>query len=337
MPFTIVRQDITKMEVDAIVNAANTELRMGGGVCGAIFSAAGAAELQAACDELAPIKTGEAVITPGFRLPAKYVIHTAGPVYRDGRSGEEALLRSAYLNSLELAADMGCESIAFPLISSGIYGYPKEEALRVATEAIRSFLEDGDMDVFLAVFDRAAFTVSEKLLGEVRSYIDEKYAEEHLEKERGRDRLSELRTFHKAEDFMECRTLPPEGLPDERFLDRAIDSLEDPFSVKLFKLIDARGKSDAEVYKKANLDRRHFSKIRTGKGYTPGKPTIIALSIALELSLDETADLLRRAGYALSRSSKFDVIAEYFIVNGRYDIFEINEVLFKFGQQLLGG
>ncbi|MGI6252260.1 MAG: macro domain-containing protein [Aminivibrio sp.] len=336
MPFTIVRQDITKMDVDAIVNAANTELKMGGGVCGAIFSAAGASELQAACDELAPIRTGEAVITPGFRLPAKYVIHTAGPIYRDGRSGEESLLRSAYLNSLELAAEKGCESIAFPLISSGIYGYPKEEALRVATEAIRSFLETRDMDVFLAVFDRAAFVVSEKLLGEVQSYIDEKYAEERLEKERGRDRLSELRPFHKTEFVSESRPMAKEEILDARYLDKAIDSLEDPFSVKLFKLIDARGKSDAEVYKKANLDRRHFSKIRTGKGYTPGKPTIIALSIALELSLEETADLLRRAGYALSRSSKFDVIAEYFIVNGRYDIFEINEVLFKFGQQLLG-
>ena len=336
MPFTIVRQDITKMEVDAIVNAANTELRMGGGVCGAIFSAAGASELQAACDGLAPIRTGEAVITPGFRLPAKYVIHTAGPVYRDGRSGEETLLRSAYINSLELAAEKGCESIAFPLISSGIYGYPKEEALRVATEAIRSFLETRDMDVFLAVFDRAAFVVSEKLLGEVQSYIDEKYAEERLEKERRRDRLSELRPFHKTEFVSESRPMAKEKILDARYLDKAIDSLEDPFSVKLFKLIDARGKSDAEVYKKANLDRRHFSKIRTAKGYTPGKPTIIALSIALELSLEETADLLRRAGYALSRSSKFDVIAEYFIVNGRYDIFEINEVLFKFGQQLLG-
>ncbi len=337
MPFTIVRQDITKMEVDAIVNAANTELKMGGGVCGAIFSAAGASELQAACDGLAPIRTGEAVITSGFRLPAKYVIHTAGPVYRDGRSGEEALLRSAYLNSLKLAAGKGCESIAFPLISSGIYGYPKEEALRVATEAIRSFLEDRDMDVFLAVFDRAAFAVSEKLLGEVQSYIDEKYAEERLGKERRRDRLFELRQFHKTEYVAESRSMPKKEILDPRYLDRAIHSLEDPFSVKLFKLIDSRGKSDAEVYKKANLDRRHFSKIRTGKGYTPGKPTIIALSIALELTLEETADLLRRAGYALSRSSKFDVIAEYFIVNGRYDIFEINEVLFKFGQQLLGG
>lgn len=337
MPFTIVRQDITKMEVDAIVNAANTELKMGGGVCGAIFSAAGASELQAACDGLAPIRTGEAVITPGFRLPAKYVIHTTGPVYRDGRSGEEALLRSAYLNSLKLAAEKGCESIAFPLISSGIYGYPKEEALRVATEAIRTFLEGQDMDVFLAVFDRAAFAVSEKLLGEVQSYIDEKYAEERLGKERGRDCLSELRPFHKTEYVAESRSMPKEEILDPRYLDRAIHSLEDPFSVKLFKLIDSRGKSDAEVYKKANLDRRHFSKIRTGKGYTPGKPTIIALSIALELSLEETADLLRRAGYALSRSSKFDVIAEYFIVNGRYDIFDINEVLFKFGQQLLGG
>ncbi|MGI6783767.1 MAG: macro domain-containing protein [Aminivibrio sp.] len=336
MPFTIVRQDITKMEVDAIVNAANTELRQGGGVCGAIFSAAGAAELQATCDRLAPIKTGEAVITPGFRLPAKYVIHTAGPVYRDGRSGEEALLRSAYANSLKLAAEKGCGSIAFPLISSGIYGYPKNDALKVATEEIRTFLDSHDMDVYLAVFDRAAFEVSEKLLGAVQSYIDERYAEARTAKERGRDLRLEMGEAFSAEYAAERPAFPEKELRAYS-LDSAIERLEDPFSARLFKLIDARGKTDAEVYKRANLDRRHFSKIRTNKDYTPTKPTIIALSVALELSLEETEDLLRRAGYALSPSSKFDVIAEYFIVNRRYDIFEINEVLFKFDQQLLGG
>jgi O-acetyl-ADP-ribose deacetylase (regulator of RNase III) len=179
MPFTIVRQDITKMKVDAIVNAANTALQMGGRVCGAIFKAAGAADLQAACDKLAPIQTGEAVITPGFRLSAKYVIHTAGPVYRDGKSGEEAQLRACCLNSLKRVVENACESAAFPLISSGIYGYPKDEALRVATTAIREFLEEHDLDVVLAVFDKASFVVSGHLLGEVESYIDEHYVDEH--------------------------------------------------------------------------------------------------------------------------------------------------------------
>ena len=179
MPFTIVRQDITKMKVDAIVNAANTDLKMGGGVCGAIFKAAGASELQAACDKLAPIQTGDAVITPGFDLPARHDVHTAGPVYRGGKSGEEEQLRSCYLNSLKRAVENKCESIAFPLISSGIYGYPKDAALRVATTAIQDFLGEHDLEVYLAVFDKAAFDVSEKLLGEVESYIDEHYVEEH--------------------------------------------------------------------------------------------------------------------------------------------------------------
>jgi O-acetyl-ADP-ribose deacetylase (regulator of RNase III) len=165
MPLIIVRDDITKITADAIVNAANTELRMGGGVCGAIFRAAGADKLQAACDKLAPIKTGEAVITPGFDLPAKYVVHTAGPVYHDGKHGEEALLRSCYQNSLEIAVRNNCESIAFPLISSGIYGYPKEEALRVAAAAIRDFLleSDNDIEVSLVVLDQEAFALSKKL------------------------------------------------------------------------------------------------------------------------------------------------------------------------------
>ncbi|HBG00139.1 MAG TPA: RNase III inhibitor, partial [Firmicutes bacterium] len=184
MPFTIVRQDLTKMEVDAIVNAASVTLERGGGVGGAIFRAAGSKELEAACRELAPIKVGEAVITPGFALPAKYVIHTSGPVYRDGHSGEEEKLRLSYLNSLKRAVENQCESIAFPLISSGVYGYPKKQAVQVAMSAIQDFLEDHDLDIYLAVYDRAAFAVSERLLGSVTDYLDATYVEEDLEKRR---------------------------------------------------------------------------------------------------------------------------------------------------------
>jgi O-acetyl-ADP-ribose deacetylase (regulator of RNase III) len=327
MPFTIVRQDITKLKVDAIVNAANTDLAMGGGVCGAIFKAAGAAELQTACDKLAPIKTGDAVITPGFRLPAKFVVHAAGPVYHGGKHGEEALLRSAYINSMKRAVENGCESIAFPLISSGIYGYPKDEALRVATSAIQDFLYDHDLDVTLVVFDKAAFTVSEKLLGEVDSYIDEHYVDEHQIERR---KLLDVETEALSESAM---LAPTAGAG----LDDLVGNLDEPFSDTLLRLIDAKGKTDVEVYKRANLDRKLFSKIRTGKGYTPSKKTAVALAVALELSLDETDDLLERAGYALSHSHKFDVIVEYFIISGKYDIFEINEVLFKYDQPLLGG
>lgn len=186
MPLILISQDITKMKVEAIVNAANTGLKMGGGVCGAIFRAAGAAELQAACDQLAPIETGEAVITPGFQLPARQVIHTAGPVYRGGEQGEEALLRACYRNSLQCAVESGCESIAFPLISSGIYGYPKEEALRVATAAIKDFLGSHDLDVYLVVFDKASLVIGERLLGEVESYIDDHYMDERWDGQRVR-------------------------------------------------------------------------------------------------------------------------------------------------------
>ena len=341
MPFTIVRQDITKMNVDAIVNAANTQLQMGGGVCGAIFKAAGAVKLQAACDKLAPIKTGEAVITPGFALPAKYVIHAAGPVYRrHSPEQNEKLLRSAYISSLQLAVKSHCESIAFPLISSGIYGYPKEEALRVATSAIKDFLAGHDMDVYLAVFDKASFVLSEKLLGEVSSYIDEHYVEEHLKRRHElldveRSALDEAKLIsYNVPEYLIAKSPAAAQVAG---LDDLVGNLDESFSATLLRLIDLKGKTDVAVYKRANIDRKLFSKIRTGKGYIPSKRTAIALAIALELTLEETDDLLKRAGYALSHSRKFDVIVEYFIINGRYDIFEINEVLFKYDQPLLGG
>jgi O-acetyl-ADP-ribose deacetylase (regulator of RNase III) len=170
MPFSIIRADITTLRADAIVNAANTGLAMGSGVCGAIFNAAGASELQAACDKLAPIKTGEAVITPGFNLPAKYVIHAAGPVYsRRNPEESERMLRAAYTNALKRAVENNCGSIAFPLISSCIYGYPVSDALRVAVAAIRDFISGRGIDVTLVIFDEATFEVSKELLGEVTS------------------------------------------------------------------------------------------------------------------------------------------------------------------------
>jgi O-acetyl-ADP-ribose deacetylase (regulator of RNase III)/transcriptional regulator with XRE-family HTH domain len=342
MPFAIVRQDITKMKVDAIVNAANTDLKMGGGVCGAIFKAAGAAQLQAACDKLAPIKTGDAVITEGFELPARFVIHAAGPVYQQQYMEEcERLLRDAYINSMKRAIENRCESIAFPLISSGIYGYPKDEALKVATSAIRDFLEDHDLDVTLVVFDKSAFSVSRELLGAVESYIDEHYVDMH--QIRRRQLLdAELKALYEADapdyDYAgPAADMPALSVGAPSSLDDLVGSLDEPFSRMLLRLIDAKGMTDVEVYKRANLDRKLFSKIRSNKGYMPSKRTAIALAVALKLSLDETEDFLKRAGYALSHAVKFDVIVEYFIANGKYDIFEINEVLFEHDQPLLGG
>lgn len=368
MPFTIVRQDITRMQVDAIVNAANTELLMGGGVCGAIFQAAGPEELQEACDRFSPIRTGQAVITPGFRLPAKYVIHAVGPIYSHYPPEEAAaLLRSAYTQALALATENGCESVAFPLISSGIYGYPKAEALQVATQAITGYLEDHELNVYLAVFGRQPFAATEELMGQVARYIDRRYVDTFQvgaplmgaapeESERSSRRLSApaysaapkaarkprpwerwQKRAQEAEkkSALEEAAPPPPTAPAES-LEEALGNLDEPFSEALFRLIDSRGKTDAEVYKRANIDRKLFSKIRSVPGYTPKKPTILALAVSLELTLGETESLLRRAGYALSTASKFDVIVEYFIVSGRYNIFEINEVLFQYDQPLLG-
>ena len=321
MPFSIVRSDIIKMHVDAVVNAANPLLQMGGGVCGAIFRAAGEARLRAACDALGGCEIGQAVVTPGFKLPAKFIIHTPGPRWQGGGCGEEALLKGCYRNSLRLALANGCESIAFPLISSGIYGYPKAEALRVASEEIRSFLEAHDMDVYLAVFDKDALEAGKRLVGEVQAFIDQHYVDEHTP------------AFRK---LLESERPRPCGAPPPASLDQAVESLDEPFSQALFRLIDRRGTSDAEVYKRANIDRRLFSKIRTNPHYMPGKRTVLALAVALELTLPEAKSLLERAGYALSRSQKFDVIVEYYLCAGRYDVFEINETLFYYDQPLLG-
>lgn len=358
MPFTLVRQDITKMQTDAIVNAANTALQMGGGVCGAIFNAAGAQPLQAACDRLAPIQTGEAVMTPGFGLPARYVIHAAGPVYHDHPPREsERLLRMAYANALRLAAEHQLNSIAFPLISSGIYGYPKDKALEAATSEIRAFLDSHEMDIYLAVFDRESFSAGKELFGRIDSYIDQHYADLHLIARSQRPieempkavREKSLFRRHPPADLSVEKmpyTLPEEsvfeapmphlaGAPD--MLNSLVTNLDEPFSATLLRLIDLKGRTDVEVYKRANMDRKLFSKIRTGQGYTPGKRSVIALAIALELSLSETEDLLKQAGYALSHSQMFDVIIEFFIQNKHYDIFDINEALFHYDLPLLGG
>lgn len=322
MPFNIVKQDIVTMKVDAIVNAANTELVMGGGVCGAIFKAAGPDQLQAACQALAPIKTGEAVITPAFALDAQYIIHAVGPNYRQWTQAEsERLLFNAYTNSLQLARKNNCSSIAFPLISSGIYGYPLAEALEVASSAIQAFLTKHELQVYLVLFNQADFSLKTKVLRPVQDYLnthwlreDSVYLEENIALDASR--------YHPKQAL--------ELLPD------LIDNLASSFSEKLLELIDQKGLTDVEVYKRANIDRKLFSKIRNKPTYSPSKRTALALAIALELSLAETEDLLERAGYAMSRAVMFDVIIEYFIKSGQYDVFQINQVLFDYEQATLG-
>ena len=324
MPLIIVRNDITKMSVDAIVNAANESLLGGGGVDGCIHRAAGP-ELLQECRTLGGCRTGEARITGAYRLPCKYVIHTVGPVWNGGRCGEREQLASCYRTSLALAKEHGCETVAFPLISSGIFGYPKDQALRVAVDAISEFLAENDMTVYIVIFDRAAYATGNKLFADIAAYIDEHYVDAHTDSRRERMRRMGV---------VESRTLTAPMAASG--LDEALAHLDAGFSETLLKLIDRSGKKDAEVYRKANVDRRLFSKIRNNPDYKPSKPTAVAFAIALELSLPETRDLIARAGYALSPSSKFDVIIEYFITQRDYDIFKINEALFAFDQSLLG-
>ena len=398
MPFHIVRADITKLNVDAIVNAANPSLLGGGGVDGAIHRAAGP-ELREYCAGLGGCAVGRAKRSPGFRLPAKWVIHTVGPVWCGGGRNEEALLSACYQNALALALESGCGSVAFPLISAGAYGYPKDQALQVAVREIGAFLLEHEMEVTLAVYDEASFRLSGRLFSEIRSYLDRYYvvprseatnalgrewalesmaqqaahaapaassrppaapqqaayaaypaaarpAEPPVHKKARRSLLPRRRK-QKAEDAAEAPAYREEELsysfsgaameaPRPAALDERLKCLDESFSQMLLRKIDEKGMTDAACYKRANVDRKLFSKIRSDPQYRPSKPTAIAFAVALELPLAETRELLMKAGFALSRSNKFDVIIEYFISSGNYDIFEINEALFAFDQNLLG-
>ena len=317
MPLQIVRNDITKMNVEAIVNAANSSLLGGGGVDGCIHRAAGPSLLEE-CRALGGCETGGAKITGAGKLPCRYVIHAVGPRWQGGGHQEKEKLVSCYRTSLELAREYSCASVAFPMISSGIYGYPKDQALRVAVDTISAFLMEHDMMVYIVVFDRKAYQISGKLFADIAEYIDDRYADAHTDRER--------------------RQLPPmqAASSSDALLGELLARLDESFSEMLLRKIDEKGMKDSECYKKANIDRKLFSKIRSDRLYRPSKPTVIAFAVALELTLEETKDMLRKAGFALSHSNKFDIIIEYFIENGNYNIFEINEALFAFDQSLLG-
>ncbi len=334
MPLKIVRNDITKMAVDAIVNAANETLLGGGGVDGAIHRAAGKRLLNE-CKSLGGCKTGCAKITSGYDLPAKYVIHTVGPIYKNGKCGEKQLLESCYKESLSLAKKYGCQSIAFPLISSGAYGYPKDQALKVAINTISEFLFDNDINAYIVIFDRASYSIGEKLFFDITEYIDDNYVKKHTSHigESMRMRAALPRLGKSCNLLEECIS---ESSSCKNSLDDALKEIDESFSEMLLRKIDEKRMTDAECYKKANIDRKLFSKIRSDVNYKPSKPTAIAFAISLELSLDETQEMLRKAGFALSHSNKFDIIIEFFIKNNNYNIFEINEALFAFDQNLLG-
>ena len=379
MPLQMVRNDITKMKVDAIVNAANRSLLGGGGVDGAIHAAAGP-QLLEECRGLGGCETGDAKITKAYKLPCRYVIHTVGPRWKGGERGEEELLTSCYRRSLEIALEYGCETVAFPLISSGAYGYPKDQAMKVAVDTIGAFLmaNDADMTVYLVVFGRESVSLGHKLSSDIREYIDDNFTDRREKEDRYRRRRvyednyeklpSNMPTHYESaafsldEDFVSqapeempvapapakdalfrpaakkpkvagfSLTVPvPAAAPDEpRFV------LDESFQQMLLRKIDELGMTDAQCYKKANIDRKLFSKIRGDAAYKPSKATAIAFAIALELSKAETDELLQKAGFALSKSTLFDVIISYFIERHNYNIFDINETLFAYDQSLLG-
>jgi len=365
------------MHVDAIVNAANSTLLGGGGVDGAIHRAAGRGLLEE-CRTLGGCMTGEAKATGAYDLPAKYVIHTVGPVWHGGGEGEREALVSCYNNSLQLAESLGCQSIAFPLISAGVYGYPGREAFRVAEETIRAHLETSDIQAFIVLFDADSYSIVASNFGAIAAYIDDNYVYAHSDsaasmQERHNYALNmpyasaniapaasakpnqtdpeKPRLFKKPKPKQSakaecndacaiesqsaaCADYGTAALEGE--LDDLVNALDESFSQMLLRKIDEKGITDAQCYKRANIDRKLFSKIRSDKTYRPSKPTALAFAIALELSLNETNELLMKAGFALSHSSKFDVIIEYFITHGNYNVYDINDALFAFDQPLLG-
>lgn len=349
MPFEIVRNDIVNMQVDAVVNTANPNPVIGSGVDSGIHKKAGY-ELLAARQKIGCIDFGDAVITPGFRLDAKYVIHTVGPIWEDGSHGEEQILSSCYRKSLALAKEHECESIAFPLIATGNYGFPKPLALQIAVREISAFLLENEMQIYLVVFGKEAFALSEKLFKSVSSYIDENYIRSKTLDEYGSESIllrigGRLKGRSRSrEDVYPSQALEerldmsaPAAVPmDSDDWGQLLKNLDAGFSETLLQLIDRTGKKDSEIYKKANVDRKLFSKIRNNMDYKPSKTTALAFAFALELDINETKDFIGRAGFALSHSSKFDVIVEYFLVNRNYNVFELNEVLFAFDQPLIG-
>lgn len=376
MPFSIVRDDISRVHADVLVNAANVRLAPGGGVCGALFSAAGFDEMRAACEAIGGCATGDAVATPAFNLPARWCVHAVGPIWRGGRAHEEELLHRCYRSAFARAVELGARSVAFPLISAGIYGFPVERALAIAREEVAAFLRHHDeVALTLVVFERAVVQMGNALVEQVQEYIDDEYVDSSSFMRRDTGELErELQWTEDASAPLSVEMAEPVALPEclqeddasiaaprpfvaanirmsgaampgapsragatlDAEIAQLVSTLDAPFSTTLLALIDARGMTDAEVYHRANISRQLFSKIRGNESYRPSKQTVVALAIALELDMSATQDLLARAGFTLSKSSKFDVIVRFFIERGIYDLFQLNEVLFAYDLPLVG-
>ena len=351
MPFLMIRNDITKVAADAIVNPANRNLLQGSGTSRAIYQAAGEQELTAACEAIGRCDLGRAVCTPAFGLSAKYVFHAVCPAWHGGGFGEAEQLASAYHSALKLAAKYHCESVAFPLLSSGNYGYPKEQAFRIAVDTITQYVMEHDLTVYLVLYDRDSLAVSRKLFASVEEYIDDHYVAQNDEsygfgrrRREYEERWEDAALADREYPAQECAppvfaTVPkPQNAAPmaSRSLESLMDNLGESFTTRLLRLIDERGLKDSTVYKQSNISRQHFSKIQCNRDYNPKKKTVLAFAVGLHLSEDETIDLLKSAGYAFSDGSKRDWIVRYCLENKIYNINQVNTLLFEYDQEQLG-
>lgn len=333
MPFKIIRNDITEVHADIIVNTANPHPVCCGGTDQAIYTAAGHDELLTERKKIGDIARGEIGVTAAFSLHAQYIIHAVGPVWEGGEKGEFDLLESCYTKSLHKAINLNCKSIAFPLISTGVYGFPKDKALQIAVSVFSSFLLENEIEIILVVFDQTSFQLSEKIVGEINSYIDENYVWEKRKNEYNGRRTRCITKGLSEEDYCDEELIQQEPL---RYIEDELNNIGMSFHEKLFELINKAGIDNKDVWKLANLDRKHFSKIQCDPKYHPKKKTVMALCIALKLDMDEAKDLMARADWAFSPSSKVDLIVQKAIIDKQYDIMQLNMVLFKYTNEILG-
>ena len=347
MPLHFIQNDIAKVKADILVNSANPEVAIGTG-CDANLHAAAGPQLFEARKKIGPIATGEACITDAYNLPAKYVIHTVAPIWQDGHHKEGMLLKRCYDNCLKLAEEYKADSIAFPLLSTGNYAFPKDLALDIAVNKCEKWLKDHELTIYIVVYDRESYQISLDLHHEVETFINNALSIEpapSLTYGQRRKLLASMSSapyvLHEQEEADDeiVSYEPAVGYTGALSLS-SIDGLPEfkagkSFQDTLFEFCDRSGMSDPEIYKRANMDRKLFSKIKNPK-YLPRKNTILSLAIALRLNLKDTNRLLASAGYAMSDGQVSDIIIRYFIQTKHYDIYDINTVLFEYHQPTLG-
>ena len=352
MPFKIVRNDITHVKADVIVNTANPKPIYASGTDLAVYQAAGADELLAERKKVGCIERGDIAVTGAYALNAKYIIHTVGPIWMDGKNNEFETLESCYAKSLQKALELGCDSIAFPLISTGVYGVPKDKALQIAVSVFSRFLLENEMQIILVVFDKKSFQLSGQLVGEIDSFIDANYIRQKRRTEYSRrpfrcsriesDITDDSEVYEECSRYTEAEESETElfmsiPMPEKAMsLEEELENVRMSFHDKLFELIGESGMDNKDVWKRANLDRKHFSKIQCDEKYHPKKKTVMSLCIALELDLEQAKDLLARADWAFSPSSKVDLIVQKAIIDKQYDIYQLNLVLFQYTNEILG-